>query len=245
MCRYENSRCERRIRPDLRIPSRGSLEKFSVHHHVLSRRYFLKLCAACTVKRGWFPAPCRRQKLFQEAYRSRYPGDKILMVERKGLNYGDFMKGELITMARFDPFQEMDRLSQAVFGGRQGPMLMPMDLYREGDHYVLNADLPGIDPNSVDVDVDGQLLSIRAERTLKGNGETQWMLRERQSGSFLRQLTLGQDIDVEGIAARYDNGVLSVTIPVSEGSRRRKIDVVAGQRQEAIEESAQQEKSET
>jgi HSP20 family protein len=88
-------------------------------------------------------------------------------------------------------------------------------------------------------------LSIRAQRTLKDNGETQWMLKERQGGSFLRQLTLGQDIDVDGIAAHYDNGVLSVTIPVSEATRRRKIEVAAGHRQEAIEKPAKQEKSET
>ena len=148
-------------------------------------------------------------------------------------------------MARFDPFQEMDRLSQALFGNRQGPQMMPMDLYREGDHYVLNADMPGIDPNSVDVDVDGQLLSIRAQRTLKDSGDTQWMLKERQGGSFLRQLTLGQDIDIDGIAAHYDNGVLSVTIPVSEATKGRKIEIAGGHRQEAIEESGKQEKSET
>ncbi|QTG79474.1 Hsp20/alpha crystallin family protein [Arthrobacter crystallopoietes] len=148
-------------------------------------------------------------------------------------------------MARFDPFQEMDRLSQALFGNRQGPQMMPMDLYREGDHYVLNADMPGIDPNSVDVDVDGQLLSIRAQRTLKDSGDTQWMLKERQGGSFLRQLTLGQDIDIDGIAAHYDNGVLSVTIPVSEATKRRKIEIAGSHRQEAIEESGKQEKSET
>jgi HSP20 family protein len=152
---------------------------------------------------------------------------------------------ELVKMARFDPFQEMDRLSQALFGSRQGPRMMPMDLYREGDHYVLNADLPGIDPNSVDVDVDGQMLSIRAQRTLKDNGGTQWLLKEREGGSFLRQLTLGQDIDIDGIAAHYDNGVLSVTIPVSEATKRRKIEIAGGRRQDAIEDTARQEKSGT
>ena len=143
--------------------------------------------------------------------------------------------------ARFDPFQELERVSQALLGRGQGPRVMPMDLYREGDHYILNADLPGIDPGSVDLDVDGQLLTIRAQRTLKEAEGTQWLLRERESGSFLRQLTLGQDIDVDGISAHYDNGVLSVTIPVSEATRRRKIEVVAGHRQEAVEAPAGQE----
>lgn len=142
--------------------------------------------------------------------------------------------------ARFDPFQELERVSQAMLGNRQGPRVMPMDLYREGDHYILNADLPGIDPGSVDIDVDGQLLSIRAQRTLKEGEGSKWLLKEREGGSFLRQLTLGQDIDVDNIAAHYDNGVLSVTIPVSAASRRRKIEVVAGHKQEAVEGTAGQ-----
>jgi HSP20 family protein len=124
----------------------------------------------------------------------------------------------------FDPFRELDRLAGQVLESR-GPRLMPMDLYRDGDHYVLSADLPGIDPGSVDIDVDGQLLTIRAERTLTSGQGVKWLARERQSGSFLRQLNLGQGIDTERIAASYENGVLSVTIPVSERAKPRKIEV--------------------
>jgi len=127
----------------------------------------------------------------------------------------------------FDPFRELDRVTGALFDNR-GPRLMPMDLYRDGDTYVLNADLPGIDPGSVDIDVDGQLLTIRAERTLTSGDGVKWLSRERQSGSFLRQLNLGQGIDTERIAASYDNGVLSVTIPVSEKAKPRKIIVASG-----------------
>ncbi|HEV7956819.1 MAG: heat-shock protein Hsp20 [Microbacteriaceae bacterium] len=125
----------------------------------------------------------------------------------------------------FDPFRELDRVAGALFDNRQGPRLMPMDLYREGDHYVLSADMPGIDPGSVDIDVDGQLLTIRAERTLGNASGVKWLSRERQAGSFLRQLNLGQGIDSERIAATYDNGVLTVTIPVSERAKPRKIEV--------------------
>lgn len=135
----------------------------------------------------------------------------------------------------FDPFRDLDRVAGALFD-RQGPRLMPMDLYRDGGTYVLNADLPGIDPGSVDIDVDGQLLTIRAERTL-GSGEgVKWLARERQAGSFLRQLNLGQGIDTEHIAASYNNGVLSVTIPVTEKAKPRKI---------AISTDAQGEKHDT
>ncbi|PPG17682.1 heat-shock protein Hsp20 [Rathayibacter sp. AY1E8] len=111
---------------------------------------------------------------------------------------------------------------------------MPIDLYRDGDHYVLTADLPGIDPGSVDVDVDGQLLTIRAQRTVAGGDDVTWITRERQSATFVRQLSLGQGVDTERIAASYDNGVLSVTIPVSEKARPRRIEVVSTARPEQV-----------
>lgn len=130
-------------------------------------------------------------------------------------------------MATYDPFRDLDRLASSLFETRRGPRRMPMDLYRDGDHYVLSADLPGIDPASVDIDVDGQLLTIRAERTLSESEGVKWITRERETASFLRQLNLGQGIDTDGIAATYSNGVLTVTIPVSEKAKPRKIEVVA------------------
>ncbi len=128
-------------------------------------------------------------------------------------------------MATYDPFRDLDRLASSLFDTRRGPRQMPMDLYRDGDHYVLTADMPGIDPGSVDIDVDGQLLTIRAERTLTEGEGVKWITREREAVSFLRQLNLGQGIDTEHIAANYNNGVLSVTIPVSEKAKPRKIEV--------------------
>ena len=121
----------------------------------------------------------------------------------------------------WDPFRELDRLAADMLDSRQGPRVMPIDLHRDGDHYVLAADLPGVDPGSVDVDVDGQLLTIRAERTLRAEAEVKWLAHERPSGSFLRQITLGDGIDTAGISAHYDNGVLSVIIPVSERAKPR------------------------
>lgn len=130
-------------------------------------------------------------------------------------------------MATYDPFRELDRFASSLLDARRGPRRMPMDLYRDGDHYVLSADLPGIDPGSVDIDVDGQLLTIRAERTLTEGDGVKWITREREAASFLRQLNLGQGIDTDGIAATYSNGVLTVTIPVSEKARPRKVQVLA------------------
>lgn len=129
----------------------------------------------------------------------------------------------------YDPLRDLERFAATLFeNGRRGPRQMPMDLYRDGDHYVLTADLPGIDPGSVDVDVDGQLLTIRAERTLSAAEGVKWITREREAGSFLRQLNLGQGIDTENISASYRHGVLSVTLPVSEKAKPRKVAVSTG-----------------
>ena len=125
----------------------------------------------------------------------------------------------------WDPFRDLDRLAATMLDSRQGPRVMPIDLHRDGDHYVLNADLPGVDPGSVDVDIDGQLLTIRAERTLRSDEQAQWLVRERPSGSFLRQLTLGDGLDTSGISAHYDNGVLSVIVPMSERAKPRRVEV--------------------
>ncbi|MDR5700344.1 Hsp20/alpha crystallin family protein [Agromyces aerolatus] len=125
----------------------------------------------------------------------------------------------------YDPFRDLDRMASALFETRRGPRRMSMDLYRDGDHYVLSADLPGIDPGSVDIDVDGQLLTIRAERSLPAGEGVKWIVREREAASYLRQLNLGQGVDTDRISATYSNGVLSVTIPVSEKAKPRKIAV--------------------
>lgn len=137
-------------------------------------------------------------------------------------------------MASYDPFRDLDRLASGLFDTRRGPRRMPMDLYRDGDHYVLTADMPGVDPGSVDIDVDGQLLTIRAERSLTSGDGVKWITREREAVSFLRQLNLGQGIDTENIKANYSNGVLSVTIPVSEKAKPRKIEVASDQNSPTI-----------
>ncbi|WP_422116468.1 Hsp20/alpha crystallin family protein [Brachybacterium sp. UNK5269] len=141
-------------------------------------------------------------------------------------------------MATFDPLRDLEHFTTSFFdAGRRGPRQMPMDLYRVGDQYVLAADLPGIDPGSVDIDVDGQLLTIRAERTLVSDENATWIARERTGGSFLRQLTLGQGLDTERITASYDNGVLSVTIPISEKAKPRKIEITTANEPTSIESS--------
>jgi HSP20 family protein len=135
----------------------------------------------------------------------------------------------------FDPFTELDRLTGTLLGTQQGPKFMPVDLYRDGDRYVLNADMPGLDPGSVDIDVDGQLLTIRARRTADVREGVSWLAQERPHGSYLRQFSVGEGIDAEKIEAHYDNGVLSLLLPVSERAKPRKIEVQSGtQHQQSV-----------
>jgi HSP20 family protein len=104
---------------------------------------------------------------------------------------------------------------------------MPMDLFKAGDHYVLLADLPGVDPESVDIDVDGGTLTIRAERPGQNEESIEWLTSERFTGSYMRQLALGDGISPEAISAAYENGVLRVVIPLAERARPRKVEVTS------------------
>lgn len=128
---------------------------------------------------------------------------------------------------RWDPFREMDRLMSSVLTNARDSAVMPMDLLRENDHYVLAVDLPGADPGTIDVAVEDSTLTIRAERTARSSA-TDWLVRERPSGTFARQLTVGRGLALDQITATYTDGVLSLTIPVSEQAKPRKIEVQHG-----------------
>lgn len=136
-----------------------------------------------------------------------------------------------MSVLRFDPFREMDRLTEQMLGvpagSQRAPRFMPMDLYRSGDHYVLHADLPGVDPGSVDVSVDNGTLTIRAERSSRSEDTVEWLASERFTGAYMRQLSLGEGVDAERIGATYENGVLTVTIPLAEKAKPRRIEIHA------------------
>ena len=138
----------------------------------------------------------------------------------------------------FDPFSQLDRIAQSVFDTSHQPRVMPVDLFREGDRYLLNADLPGVDPGSIDVDVDGHLLTIRAQRSAASRENSRWLLQERPFGAYLRQFTIGEDVEADGISASYDNGVLSVIIPIAERAKPRKIVVESSRHSGAKEVTA-------
>jgi len=136
-----------------------------------------------------------------------------------------------------DPFRDIDRLAAQLLGTSPGsarvPLAMPLDLYRSGDHYVLHADLPGVDPDSVDVSVDGGILTVTAQRSERTDLDVvQWLSSERFTGGYLRRLSLGADIDAEHIAATYQNGVLTLTLPVAERAKPRRIEITPGAREE-------------
>ena len=141
-------------------------------------------------------------------------------------------------MLRFDPFRDIDRLTEQLLGSPAGsartPRFIPLDLYRSGDHYVLHADLPGVDPGSVDVSVDSGTLTITAQRSAHNEADVQWVSSERFTGTFQRQISLSEGLDPEGISATYENGVLTVTLPVAQAAKPRRIQVDAGGRRESI-----------
>lgn len=144
-----------------------------------------------------------------------------------------------MTVLRFDPFRDLDRMAEQLLGVQSGtarsPRFMPMDLYRTGDHFVVHADLPGVDPGSVDVSVDNGILTIRAERTSRTEESVNWLSSERFTGAYMRQLSLGDGIDADHIEATYENGVLTVTIPVAEKAKPRRIEVSHAAEKTAIQ----------
>ena len=128
-------------------------------------------------------------------------------------------------LMRTDPFRELDRLTQQVFGANgtaARPSAMPMDAWRDGDTLVVEFDLPGVDPDSIDLDVERNVVTVRAERPLPP-AEADMLAAERPRGVFSRQLVLGDNLDTEHIAAGYDAGVLSLRVPVAEQAKPRKI----------------------
>jgi len=140
---------------------------------------------------------------------------------------------------RFDPFADTARWMDQMLGAMRDASAgnvpgMPMDLYRAGDHYVMHVDLPGADPGSVDVNVEDRTLTIRAERTARTESDVQWLARERATGTYVRQLNVGRGLALDSISASYADGVLTLTIPVAEEAKPRRIEIQHGASATAI-----------
>jgi HSP20 family protein len=127
-------------------------------------------------------------------------------------------------LMRTDPFRELDRLTQQVFGTTARPAVMPMDAWREGEQFVVEFDLPGVDPESIDLDVERNVLTVKAERPAR-EGSEEMVAAERPRGVFSRQLFLGDTLDTERIEASYSTGVLTLRVPVAEKAKPRKISI--------------------
>ena len=135
-------------------------------------------------------------------------------------------------LMRTDPFRELDRLTQQVLANTPGtwsrPSAMPMDAWRAGDSFVVAFDLPGVDPDAIELDVERNVLTVRAERRPVPEAEqAEMQVAERPLGVFSRQLFLGDTLDAERIAAHYEAGVLTLTIPIAEKAKPRKITITA------------------
>lgn len=134
----------------------------------------------------------------------------------------------MATSNRFDPFRELDRLFGEGLRSVSGSTTLPMDLYKDGDRFVGLIDMPGVDPASIDIDVEDRTLTVRGERRAPAGGDAQWLMHERQSGTFARQLALGKGLATDRIEADYTDGVLRLVIPVAEEAQPRKISVTHG-----------------
>jgi HSP20 family protein len=129
-------------------------------------------------------------------------------------------------LMRFDPFRELDRLTQPPWAGSRP--VMPMDAYRRNGDFVVHFDLPGVDPNSIDLTVEKNVLTVAAERQFARKEGDEITVSERPQGRFNRQLFLGESLDADKITANYDQGVLTLHIPVAERAKPRKVEILAG-----------------
>jgi HSP20 family protein len=137
-------------------------------------------------------------------------------------------------LMRTDPFRELDRLTEQVFGTTTRPAVMPMDAWRAGDEFVVEFDLPGVKAEDVDLDVERNVLTVRAERLTSEGKDTEMIAAERPRGVFSRQLFLGDNLDTDRVKAEYDAGVLRLTIPVSEKAKPHKIEIAHNGHAKAI-----------
>ena len=128
-------------------------------------------------------------------------------------------------LMRYDPFREIDRFTEGLFGNSTRAPWMPMDAVRKGDHVEIHFDLPGVRPDSIDLTVERNVLTVRAERRFTRQEGDEVIASERRQGTFARQLFLGDTLDTERLDARYEDGVLAIAIPVAEAAKPRKVEV--------------------
>jgi HSP20 family protein len=134
-------------------------------------------------------------------------------------------------LMRYDPFRELDRFTEGLFGNAPRTPWMPMDAVRKGDHVEVHFDLPGVRPDSIDLTVERNVLTVKAERQWWPEEGAEVLARERTQGTFSRQVLLGDALDADHVEARYDQGVLTVTVPVAEEAKPRRVEIHSGDTQ--------------
>src|ERR1700741_1000561 len=138
-----------------------------------------------------------------------------------------------MVLIRTDPFRELDRLTQQVLGTAARPAIMPMDAWRDGDRFIVEFDLPGADEDSLDLDVERNVLTVHAKRAEVDPGR-EMVAAERPRGGVSRQLCLGENLATDAIEASYGGGVLRLTIPVAEKAKPRRIQITSDNEKQAI-----------
>ena len=139
-------------------------------------------------------------------------------------------------LIRFDPFREFDRLTEQLAStASRVPRGFPMDAYRRGDQFIVEFDLPGVEPASIDLTVENNVLSVRSERRFEPREGDEVLVAERPHGTYTRQLFLADTLDSENVQAKYEHGVLTLTIPVAEAAKPRRVEVSGGQDAQTIE----------
>jgi HSP20 family protein len=131
-------------------------------------------------------------------------------------------------LMRTDPFRDIDRLAESFFGSPSRPAVMHVDAERDGDWFNVYFDLPGVDSDSIELTVERNVLSVKAERRRQQRDGVEAVISERPMGTFTRQLFLGDTLDTDKLEATYDNGVLTLRIPVSDTAKPRKISISSG-----------------
>lgn len=140
-------------------------------------------------------------------------------------------------LMRFDPFREIDRLTDELAGSRARATTrsFPMDAYRRGDEFMVHFDLPGVQKDTIELTVERNVLTVKAERRFEQRGGDELVVSERPQGTFTRQLFLGDTLDSAAVRAEYADGVLSLTIPVAERAKPRRVEIATGGGRETIE----------
>jgi HSP20 family protein len=136
-------------------------------------------------------------------------------------------------LMRFDPYRELDRLTEQL--ASRAPRAFPMDAFRRGDRFIVEFDLPGVEPAAIDLTVEQNVLTVRAERRFEPREGDEVIVAERPQGTYTRQLFLGDTLDSENVQANCEHGVLTLTIPIAETAKPRRVQVAGGQDAQTIE----------